>query len=231
MLVSLVVCAIFAAESTEKQPAFEPITAYHLTNLEGWDVYVNKRLLREEKQLGDEATQLLQDKLREISRLVPKRPLAELQKTAIWLELDNDKTNPCACYHVSADWLRNNGFLEKKEKCVEISNARTFLNWSKEQPFMILHELAHSYHDRVLGYEDAAIKAAYERAQQSGEYNKVLRANGKEEKHYAMNNQMEYFAEGTEAYFGANDFYPFVNVELQKHDPQLHKLLSEIWSD
>jgi dipeptidyl-peptidase-4 len=40
---------------------------------------------------------------------------------------------------------------------------------------------------------------------------------------------MEYFAEGTEAYFDRNDFYPFVRAELKKHDPVLHDLLEEIW--
>ena len=40
---------------------------------------------------------------------------------------------------------------------------------------------------------------------------------------------MEYFAEGTEAYFDRNDFYPFVRAELKEHDPVLHDLLEEIW--
>lgn len=231
MIVSLVACVLLAAESPEKPSPPEPISAYRQINLEGWDVYVNKRLLREEKELGDEATELLRDKLREICRTVPKRPLAQLQKTTIWLELDNDKVDPCACYHPSADWLRKHGFLEQKEKCVEISNAQTFLDWSRDQPAMILHELAHAYHDQVLGYDDAAINAAYQRAKESGKYAKVLRASGKEEEHYALQNSKEYFAEGTEAYFGTNDFYPFVNAELRKHDPQLHKLLQEIWSE
>lgn len=40
---------------------------------------------------------------------------------------------------------------------------------------------------------------------------------------------LEYFAEGTEAYFYRNDFYPFVRAELKEHDPVLHDLLEEIW--
>jgi len=40
---------------------------------------------------------------------------------------------------------------------------------------------------------------------------------------------MEYFAEGTEAYFYRNDFYPFCRAELKEHDPILHDLLVEIW--
>jgi len=48
-------------------------------------------------------------------------------------------------------------------------------------------------------------------------------------KHYGLTNPMEYFAEGTEAYFYRNDFYPFVRAELKEFDPKLHDLLVEIW--
>jgi len=40
---------------------------------------------------------------------------------------------------------------------------------------------------------------------------------------------MEYFAESTEAFFGANDFYPFVRAELQRHDPAMDRLLLRFW--
>ena len=45
-----------------------------------------------------------------------------------------------------------------------------------------------------------------------------------------MTNAMEYFAELTEAYFGVNDFYPFNRSELQRHDPEMAKLLSKVWN-
>jgi hypothetical protein len=41
---------------------------------------------------------------------------------------------------------------------------------------------------------------------------------------------MEYFAEATEAFFGTNDFYPFVRAELLQHDPELFKLLETLWT-
>jgi dipeptidyl-peptidase-4 len=44
-----------------------------------------------------------------------------------------------------------------------------------------------------------------------------------------MTDAKEYFAEGTEAFFYRNDFYPFVRAELKEHDPRLHEVLSEIW--
>ena len=40
---------------------------------------------------------------------------------------------------------------------------------------------------------------------------------------------MEYFAESTEAFFGTNDFYPFVRAELKQHDPKMFDLLWKLW--
>lgn len=38
-----------------------------------------------------------------------------------------------------------------------------------------------------------------------------------------------YFAESTEAYFGVNEFYPFVRTELQAHDPTMYSLMVKVW--
>jgi hypothetical protein len=48
-------------------------------------------------------------------------------------------------------------------------------------------------------------------------------------KAYAMNNQMEYFAESTESYFDRNDFEPFNRAELQAKDPDMLKVIEIIW--
>ena len=64
---------------------------------------------------------------------------------------------------------------------------------------------------------------------QAGLYKEVLAHTGQKVRHYAATNHLEYFAEGTEAYFYRNDFYPFVRAQLQEYDPVLHDLLVEIW--
>ena len=60
-------------------------------------------------------------------------------------------------------------------------------------------------------------------------YDKALHFQGKSVRAYAAQDHKEYFAEGTEAYFYHNDFYPFARAELKLHDPVLHDLLVEIW--
>jgi len=62
------------------------------------------------------------------------------------------------------------------------------------------------------------LRAAHARLRDSGQLDAVLRWSGSTERHYALNNPDECFAEGTESWFGVNDYYPFVRAELQAFD-------------
>jgi len=46
-----------------------------------------------------------------------------------------------------------------------------------------------------------------------------------------IGNQMEFFAEFTESFFGMNDFFPFNRGELKKDAPEIEALLRTIWLD
>lgn len=213
----------------EEKVRFVPTAAYETRTVEGWTVRVNQALLKEQPELGARALRLLETKLFEIRRVVPKAACARLQKVPIWLGVD-DGSAPCAEYHPSREWLRDNGYNPEKAKAVEIGNASRFLAWSVQQPAMVLHELAHAYHDQVLGFDHAGIRQAFQAATEGKRYEAVLRINGKTERAYALSNDREYFAEATEAFFGTNDFYPFVRAELKQHDPGMERLLREVWS-
>jgi hypothetical protein len=97
----------------------------------------------------------------------------------------------------------------------------------------MLHELAHAYHDQFLegGFENAQIKEAWQKTVDSGKYANTLHIDGYETKHYALTDQMEFFAEFTEAFFGVNDFFPFNRGELKKDAPEIEKLMYSIWLD
>ena len=96
---------------------------------------------------------------------------------------------------------------------------------------MVLHELAHGYHHLVLGYDNKQVNEAYNQAVKEGGYESVLHINGQKRRAYALNNDQEYFAETAEAYFGTNDFYPFVRSELKEHDPRMFELHEQLWSN
>ena len=217
-----------AAETTPASKRFVPTTKYATTRVAGWTVRVNRELLTTQSDLGSNALALLAVKLRDITNTVPAHACDALKRVPIWLGV-NDGHAPCAEYHPSKDWLARNGYNPDKAKGVEIGHARKFLDWSPQQPAMILHELAHAYHDQVLGFSDRRIRQAYEHAKADGLYESVTRHNGKKERAYALTDDHEYFAEATEAFFGTNDFYPFTRAELKQHDPKIFKILEEVW--
>lgn len=231
MIVPIVILALAA---NDDRPAPErarvPTSAYAARDVEGWTVRVNRRLLDDgdHADTGRRALDLLATKLAEIRRTLPAPAVARLQKVPIWLGVD-DGHAPCAEYHPSRDWLVENGYNPDKARCVEIGNATRFLDWSDTQPAMILHELAHAYHDQVLGFDDPSIRAAYDAAKTSGRYDRVRHADGREERHYALTDPTEFFAELTESYFARNDFAPFTRAELKAHDPDSFAVLERAW--
>ncbi len=228
----LLAAALLAGAPALPQPRkpkpFVPTTEYVDRKIEGWTVRVNRKLVGEQKELGERALRLLDLKLYDVRRAVPAAAAARLQSVPIWLGVD-DGHAPCAEYHPSREWLRENGYNPDKAKGVEIGNASRFLEWSRDQPAMVLHELAHAYHDQVLGHEHAGIRAAFRKAEAGGGYQSVLHVSGRTERAYALTNPQEYFAEASEAFFGTNDFYPFVRAELQRHDPDAVRVLAEAW--
>jgi len=185
-----------------------------VTEIRGFRIEVEATLVN--APVGREALDLLQSRLLDIERAVPPAALDKLRTIPIVLD-ENHKVAPCACYHVSPEWLRGAGFDPRLAKKVHLANARNFLDWSREQPWMVLHELAHGWYDLHLKNKEP-LRAAHARLRDSGQLDAVLRWSGSTERHYALNNPDEFFAEGTESWFGVNDYYPFVRAELQAFD-------------
>lgn len=216
------------APATAPAPAFEPTESYERRTIEGRPVRVSARLLRAPGQLAERTLDLLRVRLFEVNRVLPPAALAKLRDVTVWVELD-ERRFPGMCFHPSARWLRQNGYNPDKAGHVEIGNAQNFIDWSTDQPAMVLHELAHAYHHKVLGADHPALRAAFEAAARGGKYDAVLRASGKTERAYALNGPDEFFAELTECYFLTNDFYPFVRAELRQHDRESFELIRALW--
>ncbi len=201
--------------------------------LEGWTVAVDPQLLREPHTgLGKQALGALANHLQRVKYIVPEDRVRQLQQLPIWLELENPKLANMQ-YHPDRGWLLANEHDPRLVKHVHIPRARQLLDrrmWAKH-PYVVLHELAHAYHDQVLGFDHEGIVQAFEAAREEGAYEEVLLFTGKKVRHYALSNHKEYFAEATEAYLGVNDFYPFVRAELKEHDRRMFDLLETIWGE
>ena len=213
----------------ESEPA-KP-TAHTERKLEGWTIRVDDRLLKAPNdELGTRALRFLENKLADIKVVVPEERLKKLQAVPIVLDLTHGKLTSMQ-YHPSADWLKKNGYSADLVNCVHIPRAADLPTKRNinEQPWVILHELAHAYHDQVLGFDEVRIKEAYENYKKSGHGDKTLLFDGRRVRHYALTNHKEFFAEMTEAYFGVNDFFPFNRGELKESEPEIYALLRDIW--
>ena len=206
---------------------------HDVRSISGWVVKVNRKLLKDDGKATDKALELLRVQLEEIKRVVPSAALKKLQKVVIWISPEYPKVPPRAEYHPGAQWLKDNGRNPAMAKAVEFTNVRIFESESRRMPMMTLHELAHAYHDQVLGNDHAEIKAAFEKAKAGGKYDRVERrfGDGKSrfERAYALSTPQEYFAESSEAFFGVNDYFPFNRDDLKKHDPDMAALVEKLW--
>jgi hypothetical protein len=208
---------------------FDPIKQ----NIQGWTVYVQPSMLNgENAKAGAEQLSMLGNHLQRIKILLPEKQLKIMQTLEIWIEQDHPTLGNMQ-YHPGKGWLKDHGHDQRLHQKVHIPRAAALLSRQQilKHPAVILHELAHSYHDQILGFDHARIKNAYDRAMAAGKYKQVLLYTGQTVKHYGTTNEKEYFAEGTEAYFYRNDFYPFVAAELEIYDPVFFEVLKEIWGD
>ena len=202
--------------------AYEPTSHYTIEKIEGWKVYVNNGLLGkgQHAKVGAQALKKLTADLATIKTWVPDRPLKELLKVPIWLEVDTTDgphgRTPVFHYHPGKDWLKKMDFHPEKHKCVEFSRAAAYVGRKDRSVQVVLHELAHGYHDRVLGFDHPKIRAAHKRAVAGTAY---------PPRDWARSNKEEFFCAVTQRYFGTKE----QRDQLKERDPDVVKLLKRIW--
>lgn len=210
------------------------IDGYEYQSIAGFDIYVEEETWDNDEALTNNALDLLQDNLEAINNLGLRADILDsLQAVKIFVDW-NTNVNGAAVYHPSPLWLEENGYIPEKARSVELGNVQNYYNWTNlNQPWMVMHELAHAYHHRVLTFNHEPIQGAYDNGITWALYNTVSYHTGNgvyiDRLAYARTNHIEYFAELTEAYLGLNDFYPFDRDDLAEHDTLGYRVVSEIW--
>ncbi len=160
------------------------------------------------------------------------------------------KSNPkcfkgCAFHPKNGEnWLKRNCLNVDKKGCIEIFDAKDYLDSRKLWGIggLILHELSHAYHDKHCenGYENEIILEAYNVAMEKKLYDNV-KVHGPQgakgtAKHYACTNCMEFFAElSTSLMYNKDDeiefnkWFPHNSHQFKLHDPQSYSTLCSIW--
>ena len=227
---ALVLCmtGICGASTAAESPPFEPTAKYSAQAVEGWTVLVSPRVTRNKPMLL-RVENAIRSELQRIDRTLPPSAVTKLRTVKIWIDR-NDVIPSGVGYH-NALPESNRAFNPDKAHGVEVSNPDQYLRYTLGQSIVLLHELAHAYHEQFLpeGFANAELNATYQNAMENKLYDSVLSAEGGERKAYAATDVQEYFAESTQAFFATNDFYPFVRAELRSHDPKMFELIKKLW--
>jgi hypothetical protein len=219
------------AEPAAPVNAFVPTSDYYQRQMQGFSLFVSRDVtvrIRERDAIYKE----LEKQLDNIRKVLTPEQYARLSKTKIWIEWDNPALNNPAAYLGSEAWIKLRGLNPEKLGCIEICSSTRFLQGAIRRPWMLMHELAHAWHFKVLGENHAGVLQAYADAMDKKLYDSVEYVEGtKKRRAYAAKNHIEYFAELTEAWFGKNDYFPFTRAQLEQHDPEGYKLMKEVWGE
>jgi len=195
----------------------------------GFTVYTDEAQAASARREVGEVEATVAEKLEGLVRLVPEAVLARLREVPVTIRRG---ANPASAAY---DWRDTQASLLQLApwQGVMINNWYEFVRVSREdQPLGLLHEFAHAYHHRVLGGDHPGVLHAYRRAMDEGLYEQVARRGQTDpERAYAATNEKEYFCELSEAWFGANDFFPFDRRDLEGHDPVGAQLMRDTWGE
>jgi hypothetical protein len=221
----------------------KPTNAYEIYTIRGFQVLVDKDIL-DDKGRTKILLKQIDTALLKISQLVSPTQFAELRKTKLWVSLPRHRrvkesareagsrdTQAIALYRTSTPQeLKSHGHNPDKAKSVEVFNALLFSRAPAEmQLTIVLHELSHAYHDKVLGEHNPDIRDAYKKAMDRGRYNVVDERSPYPDRAYATTNDHEYFAELSVAYLTKNDGFPQDRYVLAKVDPIGYALMQKVW--
>jgi hypothetical protein len=231
-----------AAQPHLPQP---PTRAYQQVTIQGFTVLIDPQISHDPATTQTLIAQF-DATLQDIGRFVQPPQLAALRQTKIWLSpaalkiggqpgapAVQGNSDTAAVYRSgSRTVLHGNGENPDKAKSIEIGNIRLFSQYPAEIRFtIVLHELAHAYHDQVLGAGNPEILAAYQQAMAQKLYQLADYRQGHQTNAYAETNFQEYFAELSAAYLAWNNGFPQRRADIEKLDPVGYRLMQKIWGD
>jgi len=207
----------------ESTQLYDPTTSYTVKDLAGWKVYIHNSLLPggEHAETGAAAIKRLTEGMNLLKTWMPRKQLAKLLTVTIWLEWSSTNGpwggTSAYQYHPGIDWLIDMDFNPAKHKCVEFGNAASLSRRSIDSTAdVLLHELAHAYHDQVLTFQDPDILAAYKRCCEGTAY---------PQRDWVKSDHKEFFSGVTQRYFGIQE----QRDTLYKRDPVLVEYLRKTW--
>jgi len=233
-----IVLALFLAFAPAVRAGDKNPNGYERRDVEGFTVFVGMSVLQQPHDGFQRAPiTALERELNDLKRILHPKIVGILQSIPIWVEWDmRDRISPGAIaryYGGSADTWKKAGGDPRKANNVEILTMRALASIRRPgtplQQIVILHEMAHAVHHRLLGWDNPELEAIYQQAMDRKLYDKVNDRFGGRGPAYARTNAAEYFAEVSCAYLDSCNYFPFNHEQLRGHDPSAFKFVERVW--
>lgn len=210
------------------ESAITPTSAYVSRSASGFNVRFHPSVAAQPALLAD-VTASIKRQLDSLAQQIPASLLEQLQAVAIWVESGVERGR-VALFHRSGDWLIASDGNTDKAGSIEIVDAARFVADERDgRSSVLLHQLAHAYHVRILGADHEGILNAFDQVQKRQMYDQVEHVSGRSGVAHAALDAFEYFAELSEAFLARNDYEPYDRAALKQHDPLGYDLVSRLW--
>jgi hypothetical protein len=217
--------------SEEKSEKWEilsrPDGDYERRTVRSFPVYVAPEFGGHRASLLPQILEVLDASLGRIEETIPSTALRRMSKIPIWLEAEPDRSYVGRYILDLPKWPATRDISIAMAGSIQLAGFPA--STTGDELKVLMHELAHAYHDLVLSEGNPQIRAAFERARASRRYDAVRHSSGRLERAYAMDSPMEFFAELSVAYFFTNDFFPFTRDELRTFDPESYRVIANAW--
>lgn len=227
----LLLTTFILSSSAERASALEKNITWIEIDVYGWTVVVDSSLIEGDTSLLRKSLGYLGKELYNIKNAVNPAALGTLQSPKIYLV--QPPSDPYWGVYYRQHYNREDDSAAKRRRGnIEVVPGRYITCVQSYGEWLLMHELAHAFHDRLTSEADTKIKNAYNVAMAMRLYRSV-RSKARRYRHggYAQTNHHEYFAELSTAYFGKNDSYPFDRFDLKGHDPLGYSMIIELWGE
>lgn len=217
-----IVCAIAVTVSSAYVAfAAAPTSSYTKLNINGWTVYVSPAYKQKTRARNIIINKIKKQTAAMVADL-PDKQLAGLRKGHIWVE-------PGRHYRVLGRYFNTKSMIYQENlnpaKLYHVEIFETFAD--RKYPTLMLHELAHVYHDRKLRFQSAKIKRLFNAFET--QFPSAKDKCGRPVKAYALENENEFFATFTESYFNDTCGYPYNQANIRKNHPDMYAFLAKVW--
>ena len=214
----------------------KPLRDYTCRRVAGWSVLIEEEMVTKDSVLADRIQRRVATKLKEVRSLLPVHTLSVLQRVPIFF-MYGDKSSRGgrargAQYFAESAPDFNKRLDPRMAGAIVIYSAEHFCSLSEfGATKMLLHELSHAWHLEQWSENKPDIMLTFKGAVEKHLYEKVRKSDGSTlQKAYALENQLEYFAELSCVWFCGNDHFPFDRGDLALYDPSGYQLMQQLWS-